>query len=392
MTPNLFRLRTVNPPAEQKVGWLELFYDLVYVAAVIALGNKLSHDLSSKGVTEFVILFIPIWWSWTGVTFYATRFRTNDVGHRLLIFVQMFAVAALAISVSEGLGETSRNFALAYTLVRAVLVLMYLGAGQQWPEMRKLTNRYALGFALAAGVWLVSAFVEPPLRFYLWGIGLIIDFGTPLLPGSRRLQTEFPPDTHHLPERFGLFTIIVLGEAFIKVVDSASEHPLLPTAALYGALGLVVAVSLWWIYFDNTDGSVVRRTLVAGQVWVYTHLPLVIAITAFGVAMKKVVLLEADHGLASYERWLLCGAVAVALLAIAALDLTTQQRQDQFSRQRVALARIIGGGLLIMIGAAGGSLEPAIIMLLVALVAAAQVVIDVYSRMNSPQTVEITGH
>jgi low temperature requirement protein LtrA len=370
------RTSRVSHGEEQKVGWLELFYDLVYVATIIALGNKLSDDTSTKGVLTFAVLFVPIWWSWTGMAFYITRFNLDDVGHRLLVFAQMFAISVLAINVSDGLGATSRGFALAYVGARVVLILMYRRAGQQRPQARALTARYVRGFSLAAAIWLVSVFVPEPARFYLWAVAMVFDFGTPLLPSTRHLQAEIPPDTHHLPERFGLFTIIVLGEAFIKVTGSAVGHDLELINGLYGIMALVVAASLWWMYFDNVRGSVVRRTWIAGQVWVYTHLPLLIAITAYGVAAKKIVLLEHGHGLDGEYRWLLAGAVAAALFAIAILDLTHTESARDVVHNRIALSRFAGGIVILGLGIIGGSLSPLALLVLVALACAAQIATD----------------
>lgn len=380
MVSGLLQLRTSKSEHghEQKVGWLELFYDLVYVATVIALGDKLSNDISWEGVGSFAALFIPIWWTWTGMAFYITRFNVDDVGQRLLVFVQMFAISVLAINVSDGLGDTSQAFALAYVGARIMLILMYLRVGQQRPQARRLTTRYATGFSLAASIWLVSVIVPEPARFVFWIVGMSVDFGTPLLPSTRRIQAEIPPDTHHLPERFGLFTIIVLGEAFIKVITSASGHDLHAANALYGALALVVAAALWWIYFDNAKGSVVRRTRFAGQVWVYTHLPLVASITAFGVASKKVVLLEPDHALKDEYRLLLTGAVFAALLAIAILDLTSTERSSDLARSWVAFARMVSAVVILIAGLAGDSLSAGVLMGIVAAACGVQIVIDIY--------------
>ncbi len=377
----VLRLRTSKPEhgEGQKVGWLELFYDLVYVATVIALGDKLSKDFSLKGVLSFAVLFIPTWWTWTGTAFYITRFNLDDVGHRLLTFAQMFAISILAINIHDGLGHTSPGFAAGYVGARAVLILMYVRAGLLRPPARRLTNRYATGFGLAASIWLISIFVPEPARFVLWGVGLVIDFGTPLLPSTRRLQADLPPDTHHLPERFGLFTIIVLGEAFIKVITHASEAEGLHLAnGLYGALALLIAASLWWIYFDNVKGSVVRRTQMAGQVWVYSHLPLVGAITAFGVASKKIVLLEAGHGLEADYRLLMAGAVSVALFAIGLLDLATAEGTHDLTLDRVAFVRIGAGIAILVIGVVGEPFGAGVLLALIAAACLGQVITDLY--------------
>jgi low temperature requirement protein LtrA len=385
---NIFRIRPSNSThaGDQKVGWLELFYDLVYVATVVALGDRLSHDISLEGLASFGVLFVPIWWSWTGMAFHITRFNLDDVGHRLLVFAQMFAVSVLAISIDEGLGDSSQMFALGYVGARAILIVMYIRAGQQAPDRRALSTRYAQGFGLAAAIWLVSALVPAPARFVLWGAGLIVDFGTPLLPSTRRLQMQSPPSAHHLPERFGLLTIIVLGEAFIKVITSGSEHELHSSNALYGGLTLVIAASLWWMYFENIDGSVIRRTRFAGQIWVYTHLPLVASITAFGVASKKVVLLKSGYALADEYRLLLTGAVATTLAAIAILEFASTESASGLVKNRLAMLCLAGAVAVAMIGVVGGSLSVGVMLALVALVCAIQVLANIASLSRDAST------
>jgi low temperature requirement protein LtrA len=96
----------LNTDAHLKVTWLELFYDLVYVATIVQLGNKLSDNLSLEGFFGFILLFVPIWWVWMGMTFYANRFVADDLPHHLLVFAQIFVVAVLAINVYDGLGTT----------------------------------------------------------------------------------------------------------------------------------------------------------------------------------------------------------------------------------------------------------------------------------------------
>ncbi|MCL6751006.1 low temperature requirement protein A, partial [Nostoc sp. CCCryo 231-06] len=207
---------------ERRATWLELFYDLVFVVAVSQLAHNLNEDISLSGLFGFVVLFIPVWWSWIGTTFYANRFDSDDVGHRLLIAIQMLTAAAMAINIHHGLGESSPGFAISYALGRGVLVIEYVRAGRHIPIARPLTTRHAIGFAIAALLWLISASVAIPWRFGFWTLGIIVDFATPLT--VRKFQVGLLPHASHLPERFGLFTIIVLGEAIIAVVNGVSEQ------------------------------------------------------------------------------------------------------------------------------------------------------------------------
>lgn len=268
--------------AHRRVTWLELVYDLVFVVAVAELAGV----LAGGGVTAFMALFVPVWWAWAGYVFYANRFDTDDVGHRLLVLPQLLGVAVMAASVGA-IGERSALFALSYVVVRLVLVAAYLRAGRHVPEARALTSRYAAGFALAALIWLASLAVEPPQRYALWAVAMAIDLATPFL--SRRHQSALPPQSEHLPERFGLFVVIVLGEVVAAVVVGLKGHAVTPAALLVALAGIAAALAYWWLYFGHLDESVVLRTRLAGQVWVYAHLPLSVGLVAFGVGVEHAI-------------------------------------------------------------------------------------------------------
>jgi len=108
------RLRIETAGEERHPTWLELFFDLILVAVIGQLGQTLSHHVSWHGLLRFVVLSIPIWWAWTGVVFYTTRFDTNDLSDRIFYFLEMLGVAAMAVTVHDGMAGTSVPFALAY--------------------------------------------------------------------------------------------------------------------------------------------------------------------------------------------------------------------------------------------------------------------------------------
>src|ERR687884_811515 len=312
---------------ERHVTWLENFYDLVVAIIVFQLSRDLDHDVSVYGFLSFVVLFIPVIWSWIGVTFYSTRFETDDLAHRLLMLLQIAAAAFMAVSVPDGLGKNSVWFALSYAVIRAILVIEYLRTRRHVPAARELTTRYSIGFSIAAGIWFVSAFLPPPIRFVLWMIGLVVDIGTPLL-FARQLSVQFAPHTHHLPERFGSFTIIVLGISILGVVDGIAAHNWTAYSMLSAGLGLGIAFSLWWVYFDTVDGSEIRalrenRQIGIYIIWLYIHFPLIIGFTAFGVSIEHVVLSNQALALPSSEKWLLCISTFLCLLALGIIQMTS---------------------------------------------------------------------
>jgi low temperature requirement protein LtrA len=334
---------------ERHATWLELFYDLVFVGAVSQLASSLNEDYSPLGVLKFSALFVPVWWAWAGHTFYLTRFDSDDVGRRFLTLIQIIAVASLAVHAPGALGSTSAGFALSYAAVRFMLVAEYLRAAKHIPHVRALTNRYCLGFGLAASLWALSALVPAPWRFWLWGLAVIVDFLAPLTAGE--LHAKFPPHLMHLPERFGLFTIIVIGEAVVSVVVGIGKHGLDLVAGMVGIMGLLMTYSLWWGYFEGAKGAATLTFLSSGhiqryQLWLYSHIPLVLGITSTAVGVKHLAALNPWQSLPGAEGWVLSCSVGISVVALSLLLLATNPVKQTTTIRRVlslyAIIAILG--------------------------------------------------
>ena len=338
------RLRVVDHPEEERrATWLELFFDLVFVVAVAQLSNALSDDRSLEGFLILCGLFVPIWWAWVGFTFYADRFDTDDVVHRVLMLAGMFAVGALASVVPDAAAGDTAPFALAYVAVRAVVVVLNARAWLHLPAARPLLNAYVSAFAIAALLMLVSVAVEPPWRYAIWAVALTVDLGTPL--ASRRRIQAVPIHPSHIPERIGLFTIIVLGETVLAVVIGTDTVSWTLESGLVAGLGFSLAAAFWWLYFDYLDGeSLVLRSVWAGQAYLYSHLPLMIGVIVLGVGVKYAIKDTAEAELLTADRWLLCGGVALAFGALAVIHLVSARSRrdvDTWLRAAVALVALI---------------------------------------------------
>jgi low temperature requirement protein LtrA len=365
---------------EQTVGWLELFFDLVYVATIIALGNWLSHHFSLEGVAGFVLLFTVVWSSWVGTVLFMNRFNRNDVGQHLLVFLQMYFVVGLAVHMSDPLGELSTGFALSFTLVIAVRILMYLRARGLFQEARPLIKRFILGDVPLLILWLISAFVDPPIRYLLWIGSIIWGISVPLLPQIRQWGERIRPDLRHLSERVSLFTIIVLGEAFSNVVGSSlskEQHPL----SLESVLGLLLVASLWWVYFNLTITTTARENPRARFLWFFSHLPLAIGITAMSVAIKVIVTDSPGTGAMGSPRLMLLGSLAICWLVLAFIEFVTRGYQP-LSRSLLAFGRLVSVAVLSGLAIFGKGLSVNWMLLLAALVAVGQVVQDIYWRIR----------
>ena len=363
---------------ERSATWLELFFDLIFVVAIAQLAHNFHEDFSFLGLAKLAILFVPVWWCWIGATFYDTRFDNDGLVDRLITLMQMAIAASIAANIHHGLGRSSIGFALSYMAFRGVLICQYLHAGYHVKEARPLTSWYAVGFTISLLFWLASVFVPIPWRFVLWGLGLIIDFAAPLTAGKR--VVEVPPDMAHTTERIGLFTIIVLGESIVAVVGGVSEIEWTPMSVAIALLGLSIAFSFWWMYFDTVDESPLhamrKGKMRIALTWLYSHLPLAVGLTATGVGVEKMI-----HGLgddaASGEKVLFCLAVSLCLAILSNLHWTSCQLGQTKCKKVLTYYRLAAAAFVLSLTFACAFLSSLTVISLVAFACTIQIVLDI---------------
>jgi len=315
-----FEVRPPTTNIERKVTWLELFFDLVFVAAVSQVAEPLRDHYTFGELTRFTPLFLLIWWAWTGRALFSTRFDTDDGAQRALTLIEMFAVAVMAANARESLASrSSAGFAAAYGAVRIILVIHYLRAIQV-RDARGLTVSYLTGHGSAAVLWLVSSVVpDVATRLTLWIIAFVIDLGTPAVALDHSVRT--PPHPAHLPERFGLFTLILLGESVVAVMKGIeSQESWSPSAAAAALLGMSALFSIWWCYFDGIRATRERHVRSRSDakwlhLWAYAHFPLYLSIVVIGVGIRRVVTSVTKEELPTSD--VIMWMIGVALLLVA---------------------------------------------------------------------------
>src|SRR4029079_4668301 len=150
------------------------------------------------------MLFVLIWWAWTGHAVFSTRFGSDDTVQRALTLLQMFGVAGMAANARDALdSRSSAGFAAAYAVMRLILVAQYARARSS-PAARALATWYLVGHGIAAVIWLLSSVTPAPERYWLWALAFAVDLGTPLTAGRHKLSPA--PDAHTPPERLRSFT------------------------------------------------------------------------------------------------------------------------------------------------------------------------------------------
>ena len=320
LEPPRLRTRGRDVDEQRRATWLELFFDLVFVAAVSQLANSLSSEPTPTRFFEFLGLFVAVWWAWMGFTFYANRFDTDDLVYRLLMLCAMFGVAALAATIPSVFRGATEGFTLAYIAVRVVLVTLYSRASRHVPEARALVRTFLTFFGCAIVVWVASLAFEPPWAYVLWGVALCIELAAPIR--AWRSLPDAPVDRRHLPERFGLLTLIVLGESVLAVVLGVSKISWDYGSAAAAAMGFLVAAALWWIYFDFLDESALSaRGIFGGLTYTYMNDFVVAGLAALGAGVKLSILASGGDHRYDDTSWVLSAGLAMTMFGLGVIQL-----------------------------------------------------------------------
>ncbi|HEY9854502.1 MAG TPA: low temperature requirement protein A [Stenomitos sp.] len=342
------RLRTVGDTGERHATWLELYYDLVFAVAMTELDIGFSAELTLAGFLKAVSLFVPIWWAWVGHTVYATRFDTDDIVHRFFTFALMLAATAMAIQVESSLKGGFVPFVLSYTAARLCLILLYLRARRHVPEAHAMTSLYIGGFGVGGLLWGLSIWAPWPLRGVLWVVGIGVDLATPWV--GRRIQRELPLDPAHFPERFGLFTLIVLGVSILGVIRGVAHVVWTLPYGLAGVLAFFLVACLWWSYFTFVDEAELEDTLRSGRSYIYGHLPLLIGLSSIGTALEHFILEAASPRVQAPTLWLMSAGVVLWLASLYALNVASTVCGPRLQLMAAYLGAILFTGLVAIFG------------------------------------------
>ncbi len=278
-------LLTAHEDGERHASWLELFFDLVFVVAITQLAHELVLDHSAGGFLQFAALFVPVYVAWQGYMAYATRFDTDDLAFRAAYFAAMLSIAALAVLIDDvARGAHTAAFAIAYVCLRSFMIALYWRAWLAVPEARPLIRFYGVGYTVGVAIWLGSLGVDTPWRYVVWGVAQALELSLP--PLTTHLHRRIPTSARHLPERWALFTLIVLGESVVAVAIGTSGSNWRFESAAVAVLGFVAVVAVWWLYFDRQAGVALRGSRMSVVVYSYAHIPLLIGLAAMSAGLR----------------------------------------------------------------------------------------------------------
>ncbi len=339
---------------ERTVGFLELFYDLVFVVLVAQLGGALAASITWHGVRDYAITFGLVWLGWINGSLYHELHGREDGRSRIYIFGQMFVLVALAAWAPDAAGAGGQAFALAYALLLAVLTVQWWGVRRIDPdEYRAITGRYLAAMLASIAAIVVSAFVGSDARLGIWAAvaglwvaGALARFGLTPTEDVAGIRV-----TRSFAERCSAFVIIVLGEVVAGVVAGMHDGGRTSSTITAGLVALLVAFGCWWNYFDLVGLRLPRRSHGHAAAWMALHLPVTASIAMCGVGVVALIEHAGAARTPPATAWLLGGATAVVLVSIVALTFTIEYGHEAALVGRVSAVLLLGAALAVVVAA-----------------------------------------
>ena len=359
--------------SERKISWLELFYDLVYVAAISQFTHHFAAHPSWSVMGFGFLLFSMIFWSWINGSQYYDLHGSDSIRTRLFTFIQMLAVAAVTITIEDTFNGYHKAFAITFSAIQIIITYLWWSVGFYDRSHRVFNKFYTFNYIISFILLIISAFLDFHTAVILWIIVLVLDL-TPSLTGARTIvrvlkeRGQVFSASAALVERFGLFTIIVLTESILGTVTGIAEvkdqHPI---AWIGFIIGILIAFLLWCIYFDMTSEQETKKGYQYLQWLIFLHFPLLASLGVVGACIK-VTLADIETSVPAIIQWMFCIAIAVILLMIVFIAaIMEENEEDRAYIKPVSRLLVIIAVIMLLVPLAGGYLNAIAFLSIIAL-------------------------
>lgn len=308
-SPLRSRLMHVRPTDEtHRVTSLELLFDLVFVFAFTQVTQLMADDPTAVGALRGLVLLSLLWFAWCSYAWLGNQAHADEGLVRVTVIVAMTVMFVVALAIPESFDDREGGlfapFVLAacYAVVRLVHLACYLVAAGQDTGLRRQLALTAVPVLAASALLVAGGAFGPPYQTALWALALLVDYTGIWIAGTSGWRL---PSPGHFAERHGLIVIVALGESLVAIGVGVGEQPVSVEVIAAAALGIIVAVSLWWLYFDVVahvaEGVLTRRqgqarSRLARDSYTYLHYPIVISIIFIALGLKKVLEYVSDRG------------------------------------------------------------------------------------------------
>ncbi len=270
---------------------LELLFDLCFVVAVGQAAAELEGSLASgrvgHGLLSYLSVFFAIWWAWMNFSWFASAYDRDDVLYRLLTLVQMAGVLVLATGVDQVFADESfTRITVGYVIMRIPMTVQWLRAAAGDPPRRRVAQRYAAGLVLTQIGWVARLALPSSWALPSFLVLVACELVVPLVAERGGSMTPWHPE--HIAERYGEFTLIVLGESVLSTMVAAKASTLSWDNVFGGIGAMLLLFGIWWTYFDTPEGAEIVVTPRNSWIWGYGHLPIFAAVAALGSGLSVV--------------------------------------------------------------------------------------------------------
>ena len=333
---------------ERSATWLELFFDLVFVVAIAQLSYFLKEDLSWSHFVDFALLFLPIWWLWMEYSYYADLYDTQSSFFRFTTISIMFGMIVMATLIHRLKAEALYPVVMTYAVLTGINWVQYVRTYRKFPKARILARYQVFGLPVIVGLLLVVWWLRPPHGDWLAAGVVLLQMA--ISPVAYLTTGNFPKQQSHMPERFGLFTIIVLGETIVAVAQSLIEEEWTTRNLFLAVLGFSSAVLMWWLYFYRSDREAIskalddRSLLKRSFFYGYSHYFTFVAVAAFGIAWEEAIIADTIR-LAPHLIAFIIGTLGLFLLSLGVMHWAMP---NQFP-PRVIMLRLGAVGLIVLL-------------------------------------------
>ena len=295
-------LRGIRVSAEtHRVTTFELFFDLVFVFAVTQVTVFMASQHSALGVLQGLVILTLIWWSWVAYSWLANQTHADEGIVRIGMTVAMIAMFGVALTIPEAFADLEGGLfgplvlAICYVIVRVVHAVLYIISAGDDVALRKQVLRTSFAWVVGAGLIVVGAVIGGEYEVWWWLAAIVVDavltYATSA-GGNWRL-----PSPAHWTERHGLIVILALGESIVAIGVGAAELPISAPILIGAALGVLLSVGLWWLYFDwialaaehiLSKLTGIARVTMATDGYTYLHYSLIAGIVVSALGVKEV--------------------------------------------------------------------------------------------------------
>ncbi|MDQ8037294.1 MAG: low temperature requirement protein A [Pedobacter sp.] len=322
MTRSTTMLRLRPEHGHNKVTFVELFFDLIFVFAITQLSHLLLHHFSLHGAAETLMLLLAVWWVWIFTSWVTNWLDPEVLPVRVFLLVLMLAGLLLSSSIPQAFAERGLVFACAYVFMQVGRSLFTLWAFHRHKQHIHVRNflRILVWLSSAGLFWIAGGLLSGEDRLLCWLIALLIEYISPSLgfwtPGlGRSTTTDWNVEGAHLAERCGLFIIIALGESVLVTGATFAELTWNSATVTAFIISFIGSVTMWWLYFDvGAEIGSYRMShsqdsgRMARLAYTYLHLPIVGGIIVSAVADEFVLGHPLGHGELKFTLAILGGA------------------------------------------------------------------------------------